>query len=163
MFDRLVPHWQYLKYVIRHKIYVWQAGRMLGVSPITLLMHDMSKFLPSEWFPYVNYFYAGSKYSDKSAFDRAWLLHQKRNKHHWQYWILREDNGNTIALDMTEKYVKEMIADWYGAGMAINGSEDVKKWYRENYNKVLVSANTLCDIAYILSMSNFVKLEYYGD
>ena len=41
---------------------------------------------------------------DDGSFDSAWLLHQKRNAHHWQYWVLLEDEGNTKALEMDDKY-----------------------------------------------------------
>lgn len=61
MLNKLKPHWLYLKYVIRHKYFVFVAGRALGVSRWRLIKHDWSKFLPSEWFAYVNYFYGMSK------------------------------------------------------------------------------------------------------
>lgn len=53
----MMPHLRYLWYVLRHKWYVFQAGRVLKVPVWQLLMHDLSKFTPAEWFPYVAYFY----------------------------------------------------------------------------------------------------------
>jgi hypothetical protein len=83
-------HLNYLKYVMRHKWYVFLACLDMGVPLLIAIFHDWDKFLPDEWFPYVHTFYApdGSKqYRESAAFARAWMLHQHRNKHHWQYWI----------------------------------------------------------------------------
>ena len=142
---------KYLRYVIRHKWYVliecfkqglyWQG-----------LMHDVSKFLPSELIPYARYFYgkkpnsyfeATAKYGCYEAapygsllediieikFDTAWLNHIHRNPHHWQYWILREDDGGIKLLPMPKKYIQEMLADWHGAGKAQGRADSDYSWY----------------------------------
>lgn len=84
-------HWQYLKYVLRHKWFVFLAGLKLGVPILTLIVHDWDKFLPDEWFPYARTFYKpnGEKqYLESPEFAQAWMKHQHRNKHHWQYWLI---------------------------------------------------------------------------
>jgi len=104
-------NFKYLKYIISHKYYVFRAGLKVGCPIWQLIIHDWHKFLPSEWFPYVEYFYGEFKpenpmygvsiyqqechYKLKTEynFDLAWNSHQKRAKHHWQYWILLEDSG----------------------------------------------------------------------
>lgn len=83
-------HWAYFKYVMRHKWFVFWACLKLGVPIWVALLHDWDKFLPDEWFAYARTFYKpnGAKQYDESAdFARAWMLHQHRNKHHWQYWL----------------------------------------------------------------------------
>lgn len=102
----------YLKYVIRHKYNVWRAGEMFGVHPIRLLLHDLSKFSPLEFIGYARYFNGERTEEIERLFDYAWLHHIHKNPHHWQHWILRYDAGNTITLEMPEKYVNEMLADW---------------------------------------------------
>ena len=152
-------HIKYLKYVVRHKWFVLQAGRQLGVSFWQLLIHDWSKFLPDEWLPYARYFRNpdGSprlkrqatggfdKASDigelKDAFDRAWNRHQKRHPHHWQYWLLTMDMGTTEALPMPDKYRREMLADWMGAGKAL-GKPDTFDWYMKNKDKMVLHPET---------------------
>lgn len=72
-------------------------------------MHDMSKFSPDEFIPYARYFYDNRSDINKGrdstgyykptdtrdkAFDFAWLLHQKRNRHHWQWWMTPLDESN---------------------------------------------------------------------
>lgn len=83
-------HIAYLKAVIRHKWYVFLACLQFGVPIWTALLHDWDKFLPDEWLPYARTFYKpnGEKqYVESVEFARAWMLHQHRNKHHWQYWV----------------------------------------------------------------------------
>lgn len=150
-------HWEYLKYVLRHKRFVYQAGRKLGVGHWQLLIHDWTKFLPREYFAYVNYFYSSFPEYDpndpykwltrgyygktsidiEQAFDYAWNRHQKSNKHHWQFWLLTRDEGETVALFMPEKYVREMLADWIGAGRAL-GKIDTKEWYTAHKDKIIL-------------------------
>src|SRR6266536_5236416 len=96
-------HWAYLKYVLRHKWFVFIAGRWVGAPLWRLIIHDWSKFLPCEWEPYVQSFYCrdGSKRDwktrdvwTKMEFDLAWNHHQKVNKHHWQFWTLVTDSDD---------------------------------------------------------------------
>jgi hypothetical protein len=119
--------------------------------PLLGILHDWSKFLPSELIPYANFFYK-KKVRDKTGyykptdtgdpkFDFAWLLHQKRNKHHWQWWILPKDDGGMKVIDMPDKYRKEMMADWRGAGKAL-GTPGTKSWYQNNKNKMNLHPST---------------------
>ena len=129
-------HLAYLKYVIRHKWFVAIACYHCGVSLWRALIHDWHKFLPSEWSAYAHTFYNAdgtkAKYAENLEFAVAWNLHQKRGKHHWQHWLLTWDRGDTICLPMPEKYWREMVADWWGAGRAITGNWDARNWYAKN-------------------------------
>lgn len=142
-------HLQYLKYILKHKWYVFLAGTLTGAPLHRLLLHDLSKFRPSEWAAYANYFYKDS--SDNSALNIAWLHHQRRNKHHWQYWYLVQDNGETVPQPMPESYVREMVADWAGAGKAATGRWDVSQWYRENKYSMKLHKETRTLVESILS------------
>jgi hypothetical protein len=137
-------HLNYGKYVIRHKWYVFLACLRLRVPFLIAILHDWDKFLPDEWLPYARTFYGadGSKqYKPTPAFDTAWNAHQKRNKHHWQYWMLTFDKGNTELLDMPDVYRREMLADWMGAGKAL-GKPKVWEWYAVNKDKMRLHAET---------------------
>ncbi len=73
-------HFKYLRYVLRHKYHVAHGGFIFKVSLWRILKHDWSKFLPIEWFPYVDHFYGGRDVKRPHglgivAFDRAWLHH----------------------------------------------------------------------------------------
>lgn len=139
-----------MSYILRHKWFVFIECVRLGI-PWRGLLHDFSKFLPSEWIPYANFFYVQQPRDETGyykptdtgdkAFDYAWLLHQKRNKHHWQWWVLPEDGGGVKVLPMPDKYRKEMLADWRGAGRA-QRTPDTRKWYYKNKNKMQLHPET---------------------
>jgi hypothetical protein len=145
-------HWRYLCYISRHKWFVLVAGCKLGI-PLLAMLHDISKFRPSEWFPYAEFFYGSHgklrrdatgyyRPTDNSGtFDFAWLLHQKRNRHHWQFWVLPLDDGGTQNLPMPDRYRKEMLADWIGAGKA-QGKSGTAGWYLVNRNKMQLHPET---------------------
>jgi uncharacterized protein DUF5662 len=150
-----MKHWKYFIYLVRHKWFVLYAGVKWTKAPAwRLVIHDFSKFFPSEWFPYVDFFYGekvrlqkeehddyqywelAQKYYD--AFDAAWLHHQHWNPHHWQHWILRNDDGTTKQLLIPEHFTREMVADWMGAGRAITGKWEVRQWYEKNKDKIVL-------------------------
>lgn len=143
----LRTHRRYLGYVVRHKLYVFRACRRLGVPWWLGALHDLSKFRPDEWGPYARHFYSIDHPGDaelarrRRAFDEAWLRHIHRNRHHPQHWILRTDEDGIALLKMPERYAREMVADWAGAGMAIHGhgwdraGEECRRWWAANKDR----------------------------
>ena len=81
-------------------------------------------------------------YFTKERYNYAWLHHQRRNPHHWQYWYLMQDNDPDFPLPMPKEYVLEMVADWAGAGRAITGKWDVSGWYAKNADKIKIDCYT---------------------
>lgn len=143
---------KYFSYVFVHKWYVFLACLQYGLV-WRGIVHDMSKFLPDEFIPYANYFNGnikrgrnGTGYykpvnTGDSAFDYAWLLHQHRNPHHWQYWVLQNDTDGTYPMKIPDQYVKEMLCDWIGAGKA-QKSSGTAAWYRMNGDKMILHPDT---------------------
>jgi len=148
----MFKHLKYLSYVVRHKFWVTYYCFKDGLI-WRGLKHDLSKFRPSEWFPYANYFYGpkGPEHQMKrkeqggyykpyktgdQKFDFAWLLHQKRNDHHWQWWVLPEDEGGVYALPMKEAAVREMVCDWRGASRAQGYGDNTPAWYQKNKGRM---------------------------
>lgn len=138
-----VAHLRYFSYVMRHKWYVFEACLKYDVPIWRALIHDWTKFLPAEWFPYVEHFYLNGNgctgFSNGTGFmripgddpiwDKAVELHISRNKHHWEYWV--ETIGTErYANPMPETYIREMVADWTGAGKA-QGKPDIAAWYED--------------------------------
>jgi hypothetical protein len=120
------------------------------------VLHDWSKFLPDEFLPYARHFYQpdGTKRQVRdqtgyykptdtgdAAFDFAWFLHQKRNKHHWQWWVLPEGSSGIKLLPILSRYRREMLADWIGAGRA-QGTPSIQQWYLKNKDKLQFHATT---------------------
>lgn len=141
---------EYISYLVRHKWFVAIECFRLKLYWLGIV-HDWSKILPDEFFPYARHDWASERdetgyykagFTSDEAFDYAWLLHQKRNKHHWQWWILPEDNDRIRLLEMPEKYVKEMICDWRGAGRAQHNPTSCWKWYQHNKNKMQLHPET---------------------
>lgn len=135
-------HWLYLKYVVRHKWYVFWACLEYGLL-WRGIVHDLSKFRPSEWNPYANYFYGNRQeiVNSQIDFDFAWNRHQKRNDHHWQYWLLSYDNGVTGPLPMPDNCRREMLCDWIGAGKAL-GKPKTWEWYEANKDNMQLHSET---------------------
>lgn len=132
---------KYLKFLwslVRHKWYVFVECCKLGIVWQGVI-HDLSKFLPREFVAYAWSFYGPWKYKERpqwlvDLFDVAWLHHQKRNPHHWQYWLLVQDDDPDKTLPMPDKDGREMLADWRGAGTAY-GNPDTKGWYLKRREK----------------------------
>lgn len=132
----------YFFYLLKHKFWVMFFCFKHGLfwQGIT---HDWDKFLPSMFYVYWKHFPVISKtrktdgkYDPLKAppdYQRAIMEHFNRSKHHWQHWILA--NGSEFRpLDIPEKYIKEMICDWAGAGRTRQGRTWNKKKVREFYN-----------------------------
>jgi len=120
--------------LLRHKWFVYQAGKGV-VSNWRLFKHDASKFLPSEFWPYAVFFEHVNwgvprgvrKELIGPRFKEAVRLHKGRNDHHYEYWEL--SRGGLIG-HMPTEVIEEMIADWFGAARAYNGSWplDTETW-----------------------------------
>lgn len=154
-----MPTWtavkRYVWYLIRHKWYVFRKCASHGIW-WRGLTHDLSKFLPSEFFPYVAHFHGKMKRADDAgsgggyckpektldpAFEMAWFRHQKRNSHHWQWWVCITSKGRHVPIPMSHEARLEMVCDWYGAGMA-QGHPDILGWYEEHEKGMLLHPET---------------------
>lgn len=146
-----MKYFKYLQYVLRHKWFVFLECCKMGI-PLSGMLHDLSKFRPSEWFPYAEFFYGEFSWNRGSdvrppqyiddAFDMAWLLHQHRNPHHWQFWIRNGDDGTVRIFPMSVPYRKEMLADWRGAGRAITGKDDTNSFYQAKKDRMKLHPDT---------------------
>ena len=121
-------HLKYASYVLRHKWYVLQECYRCGIL-WRGIKHDWHKMLPSEWVSYVEHFYG-----DGGDLNPAWLRHQKRSDHHWQWWVLTLDTGEIVVLPMSQDATIEMVCDWVGASKACgrSGVPATREWYKKN-------------------------------
>lgn len=159
----IVAHIHFVQYLIRHKWHVFRACRELGVSPWQALVHDWTKLLPPECFPYIEFFYVHGSLKDGKnerirtipGFDYRIVVaknhHQKRNPHHWQYWLHYTDHQEPRLrpLPIPERFVREMVADWIGAGRA-QGKPDVLQWYHTYRHKILLHPDTRTLVEHLL-------------
>ena len=104
--------------------------------------HDGSKFSNSEYMPYAQYFYGKKTDSVKKAFDYAWNDHQKRNQHHWQYWVLINDKDDIKTLDMPYSSIVEMVCDHWAFSWVKDNLYEIFDWYDKNKDKMMLSDYT---------------------
>lgn len=133
-----------LRYLFRHKWFVFQECLKLGVPIWIAILHDWDKLLPGYWIPVARAFRDpdGKRWHQPTdASKKAWLFHQNRNKHHWQYWMITWDRGETECFPMPDVYRREMLADWRGAGKAL-GFPDTLAWYTENRGNIQLHPET---------------------
>lgn len=106
--------------------------------------HDDSKYTREEYDPYDAYFYGEKTKEVKEDFNYAWLHHIHNNPHHWQYWILVNDDPEegTIGLDIPYKYVIEMICDWWSFSWSKGNLYEIFDWYKDHKKRMILSKNT---------------------
>lgn len=139
-------YWKYLKYVLEHKknvfIECWHKG--LYIHAVT---HDLSKFMPSEFFPYAKYDFQNPKNNTEKAkedFKKAWQHHKDKNKHHWNYWSERN-------LKMPAKYIKQMICDWKAMSRKFGGT--AQEYYLKNYNNIILEKTSRLTLELLLDLN----------
>ena len=124
------------KLVLKHKWYVLKFSIKLGI-PLRGLLHDISKFSPTEFWESVKY-YNGEKSpitvsKQINGYSKAWLHHKGRNKHHIEYWVDNMAPEKTPIIPY--KYVAEMICDKLSASIVYNGKKWTKSSQLEYWNK----------------------------
>lgn len=166
---------QYFKYVAKHKINVFKTcfNRKLYLHAFT---HDLSKFRPSEFIPYAKHFYGNyisqacvnnvpclprrskqvTKEMVKEDFEKAWIKHYKRNKHHPEYWVV---NGQPI--DIPTKYLLQMVCDLEAMSLTFGGSAE--KYYIENYDKFNLTRKSRLELEHIFEFDIVIPKIFAGE
>lgn len=117
------------------------------------IAHDQSKYDPEEYAAYDAYFYGGNRsYKVVQDFKLAWLKHIHRNPHHWQYWLLHNDDPGEgfVILDMPNNYIIEMICDWWAFSWAKNDLHEIFNWYDQHKDYMKLSEKTRKTVERIL-------------
>lgn len=116
---------KHLKTILRHKYEVFKLCVRAGIIWQGII-HDMSKFSPTEFFESVKY-YKGTESpilsckKDKGYSD-AWFHHRGRNKHHEEYWVDKLSEGG-VPVVIPYKYAVEMVCDIIAASKTYNGKD----------------------------------------
>lgn len=117
--------------------------------------HDQSKTKPDEYDAYDAYFYGGNRsYKVVQDFNYAWLNHIHRNPHHWQHWVLINDDPNEgeIIMDMPINYIIEMFCDWWAFGWSSGNLYEIFKWYDAHKDYMKLSEKTRGAVENILGL-----------
>ena len=177
----------YTKYVLEHKKNVFKTCWKRGLY-IHAFTHDLSKFSPSEFFPYAEWFYGeyGTKFKvtddtpiedivkhkdTEEKFNRAWEHHYEHNKHHWEHWCYDWDeyyDGAFVELEhckleepekMPSKYIKQMICDWEAMSIKFGGT--AQQFYINNYFKIKLNRFSRWLLESFLGLTP--EFEYYEE
>lgn len=167
----LMVYLKQLKSLLFHKWYVLKAGIMIGGIPLWhLIIHDWSKFSPSEFFIYSRWKYGAATNKDWST---GWLHHLHHNPHHPEHWLLSWHGDHTFYADigedaarcvsilpMPEIYVREMIADMMATSKELTGSYDIAKWLNENGPKTRLHCETITRLNSVMHEIGFITNNY---
>ena len=110
-----------------------------------IIDHDRSKYEAEEYDAYDKYFYGGSRsYAVVRNFNLAWLHHIHTNPHHWQHWILINDDSDIgiQALDIPNSFIIEMICDWWSFSWTKGNLFEIFEWYDSHKNYMMLSEKT---------------------
>ncbi len=142
-------------YILQHKWYVlvecWKEGLYWQG-----ILHDVSKFSPTEFVVYANKFHNVSEASSESeaqheaAFQYAWLHHQHHNKHHWNSWVVNQTTQE--AVPMPHKYVVEMVCDWKAMARKLKTSHTEQ--YRNHAQKCILHSETRRQLDIIMNKNS---------
>lgn len=118
--------WGHLKTITRHRHYVIKHCAKCGIL-MQGLKHDLSKYSPTEFCQGIKYYIGTKSPNEGERADRgysiAWIHHQGRNKHHFEYW--KDYNIETKMLSpvkMPYRYVAEMFCDRVAASKIYQGN-----------------------------------------
>ena len=118
----------HLTTVLRHRHMVMYHCFKAGIISRGLL-HDLSKFSPSEFIPGVIYFQGTRSPNERErevkGYSKAWMHHKGRNRHHFEYWTdYSTVTGTLDPVKMPDIYLYEMFCDRVAAS---------KIYRKENY------------------------------
>ena len=122
MLEHLTGH---LRTVRMHRREVMRNCFRAGI-PCQGLLHDLSKYSPTEFIPSVKY-YQGTRSPNEQertvrGYSEAWMHHKGRNKHHFEYWTdYSPETKQLEPVKMPLRYVAEMFCDRVGASKIYNG------------------------------------------
>jgi hypothetical protein len=126
------------------KAYIWLREKEIISDELTTQInwHDVSKYLKDEYDAYDTYFYGKKTEKVKTEFNYAWLHHIHNNPHHWQYWVLVNDEDGTHALEMPREYVIEMICDWWAFSHKSGNLYEIFDWYKSHKKNMILHEKT---------------------
>ena len=152
--------WKHFCTITEHKWLVMKHCFKIGLY-WQGLMHDMSKYTPTEFIPgckyYQGYRSPNNAEREDKGYSSAWLHHKGRNKHHYEYWI---DYGLQVrgmtGMKMPNKYVAEMMMDRIAASKIYEGDKydqhQPLAYYEQGKDGYMIHAETQALLSYLLHM-----------
>lgn len=116
---------RHLRTITHHRHLVIRGCFRAGI-PWRGLMHDLSKYSPTELITGAKY-YLGSRSPnaaerEANGYSIAWMHHKGRNPHHFEYWTdFSKATGRYEPVRMPIPYLKEMFCDRIAASKTYQG------------------------------------------
>ena len=107
----------------RHKViaHCFKAG-----IPVQGLLHDLSKYGPTELLQGVRYYNGTHSPTEderrENGYSLAWMHHKGRNRHHWEYWTdYNIALGRYMPVPVPKRFLAEMLCDRIAASKIYKG------------------------------------------
>ena len=152
--------WKHFKTISKHKMLVMQGCFKVGLYKQGLL-HDLSKYTPSEFLIGVRYFQGNrspnSAERDDKGYSEAWMHHKGRNRHHYEYWNdMDMQTRQYVYLPVPRKYLAEMVMDRIAASKTYQGSAytdaSALNYLLNSREQHIMHPKTRRELEYILTM-----------
>ena len=150
----------HLTTVLKHRHMVMLHCFKAGIIKRGLL-HDLSKFSPTEFIPGVLYFQGNRSPNEQEretiGYSRAWMHHKGRNRHHYEYWT--DYCPETATLDpvrMPDIFIFEMFCDRVAASKIYNkekyNNSCPLEYFLKAKPKRRIEAKTAAKLEFLLRM-----------
>lgn len=158
---------EYDNYLAEHKAAVKECLKLLASAPTPVrnlsdakieeiaANHDASKFTPAEYDGYDCWFYGvkDERPEAQEEFDKAWLHHIHNNPHHWQHWVLVEDDsGAPKTIKIPEIYLVEMVADWGSFAYRKKMPLELTAWYNAHKDKIVMHWESKAKVSQLVNI-----------
>lgn len=118
---------KHFRVITKHRHTVMKHCFRAGI-PIRGLLHDLSKYSPTEFLPGAKFFDGSRSPTELEraahGYSRAWVHHKGRNRHHFEYWTdYHPVTKQMVPVKMPLKFVIEMFCDRVAACKVYKGRE----------------------------------------
>ena len=152
--------------ITEHKIQVMKYCFEVGLYKQGL-MHDLSKYMPSEFLTGCRYYQGGRRSPNNGereaiGYSYAWLHHKGRNRHHYEFWtdyntrLKQPGESPVVPVKMPRKYVAEMLMDRIAASKIYLKDEYTRheplKYYQNGMPQKLMHPQTARELERMLKI-----------
>ena len=158
---------EYDDYLVEHKAALKACLELLASEPTPIRgltpfkidkifeLHDASKFTKYEYDGYDCYFYGvkDERPEVQEKFDMAWLHHIHSNPHHWQHWVIVEDNSGAVkTIKIPDMCLVEMVADWGSFAYRKHMPLELRTWYDSHKDKIIMHPESRVKVEHLVDL-----------
>ena len=150
--------WKHFCTITRHRLQVIRNCYHAGIL-WQGLRHDLSKYSPTEFIPGAKYYQGdrspNAEEREVNGYSVAWMHHQGRNKHHFEYWQdYHPQTRMKQPVKMPLRYVKEMFCDRVAASKTYRGAayrdSDPYDYYAHSVDHYIIHPDTAAALESLL-------------